>query len=137
MSFADRYHQSFTFQETLSADATRAIARANGVTLIKAVDVFNSTALATHATNYVTFKLINLGTAGAGTTVIATASTSQTTGSAMVANQAFPLTITAAAATVADGEAIGFIYDESTTDVANSQVINVVVKYQTVGAPSI
>jgi hypothetical protein len=99
------------------------------------VDVFNGLALATHATNYVTFKLINLGTDGAGTTVIATASTSQTTGSAMTANKAFPLTITAANAVVADGEAIGFIYDESTTDVANSQPITVCVRVQQVGQP--
>jgi hypothetical protein len=133
--FGDRYHLPLTFNEVLSADATRAIARADGDMRIEAVDVFNGSALATHATNYVTFKIINLGTDGQGTTVIATASTSQTTGSAMVANQAFPLTITASAATVTDGQGIGFIYDESTTDVANTQAIAVVVKYTQVGAP--
>ena len=99
------------------------------------MDVFNSANLATHATNYVTFKLINLGTDASGTTVIATASTSQTTGSAMAANVAFPLSVSAANKLVADGETLGFIYDESTTDVANSQVINVVVRYTQVGAP--
>lgn len=134
--FADRHQPVVTFQETLSADATRAIARAEGACQIKSVDVFNSTNLATHATNYVTFKLINLGTDASGTTVIASASTSQTGGSAMAANVAFPLTVTAAAAAVADGETIGFVYDESTTDVANSQVINVAVRYQQVGATS-
>lgn len=133
--FADRYQVPITFQETFSADATRAIGRAEGAVRIDAVDVFNSTNLATHATNYVTFKLINLGTDATGTTVIATASTSQTTGSAMTANVAFPLTVTAANATVADAETIGFIYDESTTDVANSQIINVVVRYTQLGAP--
>jgi hypothetical protein len=135
--FAERNQQIVTFQETLSADATRAIARAAGTSLVTAVDVYNSTNLATHATNYVTFKLINLGTDAQGTTVIATASTSQTTGAAMAANVAFPLTITAANKSVADGETIGFIYDESTTDVANSQVINVTVKLLPVGAPSV
>lgn len=131
--FGDRYRESISFQEVLSADATRAIARADGACLVEAVDVFNGANLATHATNFVTFKVINLGTDGAGTTVIAQASTSQTGGSAMTANKAFPLTITAANKSVADGEAIGFIYDEATTDVANSQSINVVVRVMKVG----
>lgn len=135
--FSDRIRTPLVLAATLSADATRAIARAAGACLVKAVDVFNSAALATHATNYVTFKVINLGTDGSGTTVIASASTSQTGGSAMVANQAFPLTIVAGAAAVADGEAIGFIYDEATTDVADSQVLQVVVRTQPVGAPSV
>lgn len=133
--FADRYQHALTFQETLSADATRAIGRAEGICHIEAVDVFNASTLATHATNYVTFKLINLGTDASGTTVIASASTSQTGGSAMTANLAFPLTVTAANKVVADGESIGFIYDEATTDVANNHVINVVVRYTQVGAP--
>jgi hypothetical protein len=132
--FNDRNQHLVTFQEVLSADATRSLARAEGASVIESVDVFNSANLATHATNYVTFKLINLGTDAAGTTVIASASTSQTGGTAMAANLAFPLTITAANKLVADGEAIGFIYDESTTDVANSQVINVAVRYTQVGA---
>jgi hypothetical protein len=134
--FADRFRHTLTFQETISADATRAIGRVAGAQIVNAVDVYNSANLATHATNYVTFKLINMGTDAAGTTVIATASTSQTTGAAMAANTPFPLTITAAAAAVADNEIIGFIYDEATTDVANSQVINVTVEMTPVGAPS-
>ena len=135
MSFPERHLIPVTFQETLSADATRAISRASGDTLITAVDVFNGSSLATNATDFVTFKLINLGTDGQGTTVIASASTSQTGGSAMTANVAFPLTITAANATVTNGSTIGFIYDESTTNVANSHPISVVVKVLPVGAP--
>lgn len=134
--FADRYQFPITFQETISADATRAIGRAEGAIRIESVDVFNSAALATHATNYVTFKLINLGTDASGTTVIASASTSQTGGSAMAANVAFPLTMVSAAVNVSDGQTLGFVYDEATTDVADSQVINVVVRYTQVGAPS-
>lgn len=134
--FADRYQHLITFQEVLSADATRALGRAEGICKIESVDVYNSTALATHATNYVTFQLINLGTDGSGTTVIASASTSQTGGSAMAENVAFPLTVTAANATVPDGETIGFVYNEATTDVANSQVINVTVRYTQVGPTS-
>ena len=134
--FADRYQIPITFQETISADATRSIARAEGGMRVESVDVFNSANLATHATNYVVFQLINLGTDATGTTVIATASTSQTTGSAMTANVAFPLTVTAAAAELTDGQALGFVYNESTTDVANSQIINVVVRYTQLGPTS-
>jgi hypothetical protein len=133
--FADRVQGAFSLQETLSADATRAIARAEGAIRVESVDVFNASALATHATNYVTLQVINLGTDAQGTTVIATASTSQTTGAAMAANVAFPLTVTAAAADVAAGETLGFVYNEATTDVANNHVINVVVRYTQVGAP--
>jgi hypothetical protein len=133
--FADRLKAKFVLQESFSADATRALGRANGDILIESVDVFNYTNLATSATNYVTLKLINLGTDAQGTTVIASASTSQTTGSAMAANVAFPLTVVAAAKLVSSGQTIGFIYDESSTDVANGHVLNVVVNYQQVGAP--
>lgn len=134
--FAERYQIPITYNEVLSADATRVIARAAGGMRVEAVDVFNSSAVATHATNYITFKIINLGTDAQGTTVIATASTSQTTGSAMVANVAFPLTITAAAASLTDGQTLGFVYDEATTDVANSHAITVVVRYVQTGTPS-
>ena len=134
--FADRFQGLVQFFETLSADATRALARTEGACEIKSVDVFNASALATHATNYVTFKIINMGTDGLGTTVIASASTSQTGGAGMTANIAFPLAVVAAAKDVADGEQIGFIYDEATTDVANSHVIGVAVRYQQVGPTS-
>lgn len=134
--FGDRIQEILGINEVISADATRAMGRMNGAAIVQSADVFNGSALATHATNYVTFKIINLGTDGSGTTVIASASTSQTGGSAMVANQAFPLTIVAAAQAVADGEAIGFVYDEATTDVANNHPITATVKFTRVGAPS-
>jgi hypothetical protein len=131
--FGDRKKNVVTLSEVISADVTRALCRADGEIVVTSADVFNGSNLATHATNYVTFKIVNLGTDGAGTTVIATASTSQTTGSAMTANKAFPLTVTAAAATLTDGQGLGFIYDESTTDVANSHGITVAVRYHQVG----
>lgn len=134
--FGDRQVKTVALQETLSADATRAVARVMQDVDVIGVDVFNASALATHATNYVTFKVINMGTDGTGTTVIASASTSQTGGSAMSANVAFPLSVVAAAKEVTSGQQIGFIYDESTTDVANSHVINVVVHMKPKGAPS-
>lgn len=131
--FGDRIRKEFQEVHVLSADATKVLGRADGIEIITGVDVFNASNLATHGTNYVTFKVINMGTAGSGTTVIASASTSQVGGSAMTANVAFPLSVVEAAKTVADGEAIGFIYDESTTDVANSHEIRVVIRRQPVG----
>jgi hypothetical protein len=133
MSFGDRIRREFAETHVLSADATKVLGRADGAEIITGVDVFNASNLATHATNYVTFKLINMGTDANGTTVIAAASTSQTGGSGMTANVAFPLSVVAAAKQVADGDAIGLIYDESTTDVANSHEIRIVVRRQAVG----
>ena len=134
--FADRNNKNFQYRSTLSADATQVIARADGDIRVVGCDVFMASTLATHATNYVTFKLINMGTDATGTTVIASASTSQTGGSAVTANIAFPLTVVSAAAAVTDGQALGIIYDEATTDVANSHDVNVIVRYKQVGAPS-
>lgn len=137
MSFGDRKQEVMTIGPfTTDADATWVVGRAEGAMLVKAVDVFASATVATHATNYITLKLINLGTDGAGTTVIATASTSQTGGSAITANVAFPLTVTAANASVADGEAIGFFRDEATTDASTTANTVVQVRYITVGATS-
>lgn len=122
-----------TLDATYSADGTAVLGRADGACRVVAVDVFNASNLATHATNYVTLKLINMGTDASGTTVIASASTSQTGGSAMTASVAFPLTITAANAQVSDGSALGFVYDEATTDVANNHALRVVVRTIPVG----
>lgn len=127
--FADRYKGLITYENTYSADATNILGRIEGGVRITDAYVFNGSNLATHATNYVTFSLINMGTDASGTTVIATASTSQTTGSSMTAHVAFPLTVTAAAADVTDGQVLGFVYNESTTDVANNHVISVSVNY--------
>ncbi len=131
--FADRYMFPVRVQDTFSADGTRVVARAEGGCRVEYVDVFNASNLATNATNYVTFKIINMGTDATGTTVIASASTSQTGGSAMTANVAFPLTVTTAAADVSDGQVIGFVYDESTTNVADNHVITCVVRYTQLG----
>jgi hypothetical protein len=134
--FADRYQSMIRGEWTFSADGTKVLAPIEGGAVINNVRVFNASTLATHATNYVTFKLINMGTDAAGTTVIATASTSQTGGAAMAANVAFPLTITTANAAITDNSVLGFIYDESTTDVADNHAITVVVHYTPTQAPA-
>lgn len=95
---------------------TMAIGAVEGTSRVESVHVLNSAAIGTNATNYVTFSLLNIGTAGTGTTVIATASTSQTGGSAVVANKPFALSITAANASVGDGSVLGLKVLHSTTD---------------------
>ena len=134
--FADRYWQRMSIGPFSSdGDATNALGRMEGAAIVQQVDVYSTVAVATHATNYVTMSLVNLGTAGAGTTVIATASTSQTGGAAVAAHVPFPLTITAANAAVADGATLGFVRDEATTDADPLSACTVVVRYQSVGAP--
>lgn len=135
--FGDR--QQFTVScgpFTSDGDENIVLCRAEGAMLVKGVDVFGSAAVATHATNYITLKLVNLGTNATGTTVIATASTSQTGGSAIAADIAFPLTVTAANATVADGETLAFVRDEATTDASTIAKCRCVVHYIPVGPTS-
>lgn len=137
MAFGDRKQEIVACGPfTSDGDENVVMARAEGAALIKSVDVFASASVATHATNYITLKLVNLGTDGTGTTVIASASTSQTGGSAIAADTAFPLAITAAAATVADGEAFAFVRDEATTDASTLARCRCVVRYITVGPTS-
>ena len=135
MSFGDRYWETVALGPFNSdGDETRAVARVSGKAIVKSIDVFNTTA--THATNYITYTLVNLGTDASGTTVIATASTSQTGGSAIAAHVAFPLTITAANAAVAAGDTLGFVRDEANTNAAALAACTVVVKYQNIGPMS-
>ena len=109
--------------------ATHVVGKADGTIRINSCEVFNLASAATHATAYVTMTLINLATDGAGTTVIASASTSQTGGAAVPAFKAFPLTITAANATLTDGQALGFVRTEQNTDSVALAGCTVVVRY--------
>jgi hypothetical protein len=99
-----------------TAGVTMAIGPVEGTSNVESVVVLNSAAIATHATNYITFSLINLGTAGTGTTVVASASTSQTGGAAVVAQKPFTLSITAANKEVSDGQVLGLNVKHATTD---------------------
>ena len=125
--FAKEVFQIGPFNST--GDATHVLGKVDGTVLINSCEVFNIASAATHATDYITMKLINLGTGGAGTTVIATASTSQTGGSAVPAFKAFPLSITAANATLTDGMALGFVRDEANDSASNLAGCTVVVRY--------
>lgn len=137
MAFGDRKQEIVSCGPfTSDGDANVVMCRAEGGMLVKSVDVFGSAAVATHATNYITLKLVNLGTDATGTTVVATASTSQTGGSAIAADIAFPLTITAANATIADGETLAFVRDEATTDASTIANCRCVVRYHSIGATS-
>lgn len=117
-----------------TAGVTMAVAPIEGAAIVKSVAVLNSANIATHATNYVTFQLINLGTAGTGTTVVATASTSQTGGSAVTANKPFALTITSANAEVTDGQVLGLKVTHATTDASAVAMGRVVVYVTPTGA---
>lgn len=82
---------------------------------VKAVYFSAIDALATHASNYVSFTIVNLGQAGAGTTdvILATAanSTNSTGGSAISANTVRSLTVhtTAANLAVVEGDRLKII----------------------------
>ena len=114
--------------------ATYPMFAAKGTVQITAAEVFNSASADTSATAYITLSLINLGTAGSGTTVIATASTSETGGSVVPGLTAFPLTLVSAAATVTDEQIVGFTRAEATTDGAALANCVVRVYYQQVSA---
>jgi hypothetical protein len=113
---------------------TNVVGKAEGTILVNAVEVFNTASVATHGSQYITLSLINLGTNGAGTTVIATASTSQTGGSAIPALKPWPLTVTAAAAEVTDGQCLGFYRNEAHSDAADIAGCQVIVRYTQITA---
>lgn len=135
--FGDRNpHQISVGPFTSDADMTSVVCRAKGDIIITDAYLFNSASVATHASNYITYKLVNLGSDAQGTTVVATASTSQTGGSAIAAYVPFPLTITDANKTISNGQVIAFVRDEQNTDAAAQSGMVCVVSYIQVGATS-
>jgi len=116
------------------AASTIPIGASKGTIVVDAVEIYNSASLATHATQYITLKLVNLGTAGTGTTVVASASTSQTGGSAITANKVWPLTVTSANATFTDEQVLGFVRNEAHTDAGALAACVVKVYYTQVAA---
>ncbi len=97
----------------LDGDLSRPLATVQGTVEITQVDVMNAASAASHATNFVTFNLINGGTDGAGTTVIATATTAATN---VPAFAPFNLPVTAANKTVTDGQVLILERAEENTD---------------------
>lgn len=129
MSFGERHQNTYKIGPFDSdGDATHALGAVDGQQRVVSVDVFNTANVATHATNYVTMNLLNLDTDASGTDVIATASTSQTGGSAVTAHVPFSLSITAANATLTDGQVIGFERAEENTDASNLAGCTVIVR---------
>jgi hypothetical protein len=138
--FADRYQiplgaGPYNFTANTNG-VTMAIAPVEGACRVESVAVLNSAAVATHATNYLTMSLINLGTGGTGTTVVATASTCQTGGSAIVANKPFALTVTTANADITDGQVLGLKVTHATTDASALAMGRIVVRYTQLGPTS-
>lgn len=73
---------------------------------VTSVSITPEAALAAHATNYRTFRVINKGQSGAGTTVVATFATDTPTTDDLVAfdEKAIPLSSTAADLDVSEGD---------------------------------
>lgn len=130
--FGDRINGSVSYGPINSDGniAARAIGVVRGIVHITEVLLLNSASGASHATNYVVHNLINMGTDGTGTTVIASASTVATH---FPANKAFRLAITDANKVMTDGQVIGFERAEQNTDAPAQAACHVQVRFQQVG----
>lgn len=123
---------------TVTADATFPVFVAKGTVIVESAAAVFQANIATHATNYATFSLINLGTDGAGTTVVAGPNNfgvATDGGLALTALKPSTLAVVAAAKQLTDGQVLGFKWDEQTTDVADA-TIAVSVRYTQVTAPA-
>lgn len=107
---------------------------------VEAVYFSSVDATATHASNHVSFTLVNLGQAGAGTTdvILATAanSTNSTGGAAIAANTKRSLSLhgTAANLDVVEGDRLKFLATAGGTTANTNTFSNVVVLIAASGA---
>src|SRR3990167_9012750 len=138
MSAPESNQQTAVSNFTVTADATFPVVVANGaIDIESAVAVFQAS-IATHATNFATFSLINLGTDGAGTTVVAGSNNfgvASDGGVALTALKPSTLAVVAAAEALTNGQGLGVKWDEETTDVADATV-TVSVRYTQRTAPA-
>ena len=125
--------QTAVVSRTVTADTTFPVVVAKGTIDIESCEIVCVAAIATHAANTVAISLVNLGTGGAGTTVVATGAIA-TAGNAVTALAPKNVPVTAANQQLTDGQALGFIWDEANTDVANAD-LTVSVRYTQVTAP--
>lgn len=129
--------QTITQKFTVTADATVPLFVANGACDVESVAAVFEAAVATHATNFITYAVRNLGVAATGTTLVAgTNYTGVATDGGVAIAKWVPVTMTVvpAAKRLADGEVLYFHWDEATTDVADATV-TVTVRYTQVTAP--
>lgn len=113
MSFNDKHIVMDVGPVNLDGDVSHVVGTIQGTGVVQQVDLFNNASGASHATNKVTYSLINGGTDGTGTTVVATADTSATN---FPQYAPFNLAVTAANATITDGQVLILKRDEANTD---------------------
>ncbi len=122
--FNDQNHVHGSFDVT--ADATEPMFTAVGTVIIESVRVMFAANIATHATNFSTFSILNFGAAASGTTVVAGPNNfdeATNGGVAITADVPLTMAVVAAAKQLTDGEVLAFKWDEETTDVANATVL--------------
>lgn len=123
---------------TVTADATQPIFVANGSVDVESVSAVFQANVATSATAFTTFSITNVGTAGSGTTVVAGPNNTDVAtngGVAITALKPVAMTVVAAAKRLTDGQLLGFVWNEATTDVADATV-TVSVRYTQVTPPA-
>ncbi len=93
-------------QGTANAAQDQVVGEAPFAGVVTGVSIVPEAALTAHATNYRTFRLVNKGAAGSGTTVVASFATDTVTTDDLAAfdEKAIPLSGTAANLVVAEGD---------------------------------
>ena len=93
-------------QGTADAAQDQVVGEAPFAGVVTGVSIVPEAALTAHATNYRTFRLVNKGAAGSGTTVVASFATDTVTTDDLAAfdEKAIPLSGTAANLVVAEGD---------------------------------
>ncbi|HAM57696.1 MAG TPA: hypothetical protein DCQ64_20685 [Candidatus Rokubacteria bacterium] len=139
MSAPEANQQTAVSNFQVTADATFPVFVAKGTVVVESGSATFQANIATSATAFTTFSLINLGTAGSGTTVVAGPNNTDVAtngGVAITALVPSHLTVVSAAKTLTDGQVLGFHWNEATTDVANADV-TVSVRYTQASSPSV
>ncbi len=132
--FNDQQHVSR--QVSVTGDQTEPIFSATGTIKIESVRAMFAANIATHATDFATFSILNFGVASAGTIVVAGPNNfDEATNGGVAISADVPVTMAVSAGMVLTaGEVLAFKWDEETTDVANATII-VDVRYSQVTSP--
>ena len=137
-SAPENNQQTVVSNFTVTADSTKPIMVANGSIDIESVYAVFAANIATHGTNSAVFSVLNSGTGGAGTTVVAGPNNfgvASDGGVAITANTPVAMTVVSAAKRLTHGQLLGFEWNEATTDVADA-TIAVSVRYTQVTPPT-
>jgi hypothetical protein len=107
---------------TIAATQDQVIGEAPFDGTVTAVKLVPEAALTGNATNYRTFRVVNKGQAGAGTTVVASLATDATPAKDLVAfdEKTIPLSVVAGATTVAAGDVLAVDETVAASGIAHS-----------------